>query len=377
MIKHKSLLLCLLTSLLCFSNGCSHIPFLGDNSASNGYSPDQQPEPQGLEIPPDLSAPQSKSDYAVPGAVPKPNANTHHHVIGQQLLPTFENVRLASAGTQRWLVVAAPAEQLWPIAHQFWLDRGFQLAVDDPSSGIIETTWLEQHPNLPVGGIRGFLAKTLKNTFSTGLMDKFRMRMERADEPNHTEIFISHQGMEEVYNSRQQDSTIWQPRPNDPEIEAKILKQLMLVLGTKKADQQPLQVAQEALSPPTPSVHIETLSTGQVVLVLHEDFSRSWRRIGLALERSGYIIDDRDRSKGLYYARRNIPPPAQDDSFFGKLAFWRDTDTAIPPEKMPTYRIQLSRHEQQSYLLILAQNGQPLSKETTTQLLKPLLVELH
>ena len=42
---------------------------------------------------------------------------------------------------------------------------------------------------------------------------------------------------------------------------------------------------------------------GNGVLTLDEPFDRAWRRVGLALDRVGFTVEDRDRAKGLYYVR--------------------------------------------------------------------------
>ena len=49
-----------------------------------------------------------------------------------------------------------------------------------------------------------------------------------------SEIYISHRGMVEVYTGQRKDSTVWQPRPADPQLEAEILARLMVKLGAKE-----------------------------------------------------------------------------------------------------------------------------------------------
>ena len=36
---------------------------------------------------------------------------------------------------------------------------------------------------------------------------------------------------------------------------------------------------------------------------MNEQFDRAWRRVGLALDRVGFTVEDRDRSKGIYFVR--------------------------------------------------------------------------
>ena len=46
------------------------------------------------------------------------------------------------AGAQRWLVVTAPAEKIWPAIREFWLDQGFAVRVESPDTGLMETEWI-------------------------------------------------------------------------------------------------------------------------------------------------------------------------------------------------------------------------------------------
>jgi outer membrane protein assembly factor BamC len=39
------------------------------------------------------------------------------------------------------------------------------------------------------------------------------------------------------------------------------------------------------------------------VLEIREGFDRAWRRVGLALDRGGFTVEDRDRAQGLYFVR--------------------------------------------------------------------------
>ena len=38
-------------------------------------------------------------------------------------------------------------------------------------------------------------------------------------------------------------------------------------------------------------------------LQVDDGFDRAWRRVGIALDRSGFTVEDRDRAQGLYFVR--------------------------------------------------------------------------
>jgi outer membrane protein assembly factor BamC len=190
-----------------------------------------------LEVPPDLSQLSRETRYAVPGGVVSANALQ----AGQATQPTgpqtalakMGDVRIERNGNQRWLVVSRPADKLWEPVREFWLENGFTLALDQSNIGIMETDWAENRAKIPQDIIRSTLGKVLDSLYSTGERDKFRTRMERAADGS-TEIYVSHRGMIEVFNSSTKDSTVWQPRPADPELETEFLRRMMVKLGVSQ-----------------------------------------------------------------------------------------------------------------------------------------------
>jgi hypothetical protein len=180
-----------------------------------------------LEVPPDLSQLSRDTRYTVPGGVvsaaafeagqaqqPRGAANAAPQAIG--------DVRIERDGNQRWLVVDRPADQLWEPVRDFWLENGFVYTLEQPNLGLLETDWAENRAKLPQDIIRSTIGKVFDSLYSTGERDKFRTRLERASD-GRTEIYVSHRGMVEVYSTAQKDSTIWQPRPADPELETEFL----------------------------------------------------------------------------------------------------------------------------------------------------------
>src|SRR5262249_22269065 len=156
---------------------------------------------------------------------------------------------------------------------------------------------------IPQDFVREFLGKILEQLYSTAERDKFRTRLERREEGG-TEIFISHRGMiEQVRDLGARGAAdgpggVWTPRPPDPELEAEFLRRLMvrLGIGEERAKQQ---VATSAQQPARAA--IQTGIGGFEMLEVFEPFDRAWRRVGLALDRVGFTVEDRDRQKGQYF----------------------------------------------------------------------------
>jgi len=187
-----------------------------------------------LEIPPDLASPTRDDRYAVPDVNPtgvatysaysSERAGRSPGAATSAILPSVDKVRIQRSGTQRWLVVPEAPEKVWPVVKDFWQELGFLIKIEQVEVGVMETDWAENRAKIPQDAIRNILGRVMDGAYSTGERDKFRTRLERGSEPGTTEIYISHRGVEEVYTSSAKDSTTWQPRPSDPELEAELDK---------------------------------------------------------------------------------------------------------------------------------------------------------
>ena len=321
-----------------------------------------------LEVPPDLSQLSRDSRYALPGG----SVSASSYQIGQAVpnLPTAAtavgDVRIERAGNQRWLVVNRSADQVWGAVREFWQDSGFLLSMDQPNLGIMETDWAENRAKIPQDFIRNSLGKLIDSAYSTAERDKFRTRLERSPSGG-TEVFISHRGMIEVYTSQQKDNTAWQPRPTDPELEAEFLRRLMVRLGAPQAQAQ----AAAATATDRPSSRVSTLNN-QPVVVLDEGFDRAWRRVGLALDRTGFTVEDRDRSQGTYFVRYVPPNPDKKEAgFFGRL--FSRSDRADQPLK---YRINLKGEGQSTTVSVLNADGAPETSQTAQRIVQVIAEDL-
>jgi len=334
-----------------------------------------------LEVPPDLTAPARDNRYAVPEA-----ARSSATLSGYQaerrdqparaagaanVLPEVERMRIERAGTQRWLVVLGePPEKLWPLVKDFWQESGFLIKMENPEAGVMETDWNETRPKVPEGAVREFLGKILESLYSTSERDKYRTRLDRAPDGQSTEIYISHRGMQELYTTREPTAstpgqTAWQPRPPDPELEAEFLRRLMVRLGAR--DETAKQLA--AVAAPQQRADIIKANDGTERLQVHEPFDRAWRRVGLALDRVGFTVEDRDRQKGLYFVRYADPEAemnAKDPGIFGRIAGWFSSDSKV---KAAQYRVQVTQEPSGSEVYVLNKDGKAENSKTTQRIL--------
>ncbi|MDZ4102430.1 MAG: outer membrane protein assembly factor BamC [Hydrogenophaga sp.] len=271
-----------------------------------------------LDVPPDLTQLSRDSRYNVPGTTVTASgyqaAQPAQATAATTATATVGDVRIERAGNQRWLVVNRPADKLWSPVRDFWQENGFLLDIDQETLGIMETDWAENRAKLPQDFIRSTIGKVFENLYSTGERDRFRTRLERTANGG-TEVYISHRGMVEVYSSTNKDQTVWQPRPADVELETEFLRRLMVKLGVTEAQAQ----AVTATAPVQAAAKVVTVNNAPVVQ-FEDNFDRAWRRVGLSLDRTGFTVEDRDRSKGIYFVRYVEPVTnATEPGFFSKL----------------------------------------------------------
>ncbi len=335
-----------------------------------------------LEIPPDLTRPTADDRYAVPDINPKGQAtysdyNKERRAVADPakatVLPTQENARVERAGTQRWLVVKGDPDAVWNVVKEFWQETGFIISTENPEAGVMETDFAETRAKVDAGVIRNFLGKVLDSISSTAERDKFRTRLERGTEPGTTEIYISHRGMEEVYINEYKNETRWQPRPPDPDLEAEMLRRLMARFGVQQARAK-TEVAQSQAATPARAALVKGQG-GAGSLSVYDQFDRAWRRVGLALDRVGFTVEDRDRSKGLYFVRYVDPDAdnktAQSKGFFSKI--FSKSDKKRGSEQ---FRIQVKDADTTSEVKVLTKDGSAEQSDTANRILSLLYEQL-
>ena len=334
-----------------------------------------------LEVPPDLTSPVVDDRFVIPDskATTFSSYNRERGVVpttGTAVLPKVDGARIERAGEQRWLVVKSAPDKAWPVIKEFWTETGFILKRESPEVGIMETDWAENRAKIPLDMIRRAVGRVLDGLYDSGYRDKFRTRLEAGVEPGTTDVYVSHRGLEEIYTNTDKSSTSWQPRATDKELEAEMLARLMAKFGVAAATDKPNAVAGAA--PGAASVARAFYAPDKSgSLKVNEPFDRAWRRVGLALDRIGFTVEDRDRSKGLFFVRY-IDPDAEakasgsQKGFFDKLAFWRKDD----PASKPQYRIFVAESAGTSDVIVQGADGKPDNSSTSKRILNLLLEQL-
>jgi outer membrane protein assembly factor BamC len=371
--------------------GCAYLP----ESKKIDYGTAAKAPP--LDIPPDLTRPSNSGQYAAPnvattGAAVFSQINAKNKVAQKQntnesVLPDGARgvAKIERQGNHRWLVVTVPEDKAWNVTKAFWQENGFVIKKENPQTGVMETDWAENRASVPGGAVQGFLGKVLGTLYSTAERDMYRTRLEKGPKPGTTDIFISHRGMVEVYVTEGKSETRWQPRDADPTLEAEMLRRLMFKFdGVDEVEAKKLakEIDGGGKSVSLDKARMGTAPDGGAMLIVDDNFDRSWRRIGLALDRVGFTVEDRERASGLYYVRyvdSDDKSVVEKDGggFWASLAFWRSKDDKVPTKVQ--YRISV--REQQlggpTNVIVLAPGNQADVSPIARQILDLLLQQLR
>ena len=204
--------------------------------------------------------------------------------------------------------------------------------------------------------------------YSTGERDKFRTRVERT--LGGSEIYLSHRGVEEIYSGDDKETTVWQPRPADPILEAQMLQRIMLSLGVTEEQAKAVVAAPATVPARARIVEGQPAATLQV----DDGFDRAWRRVGLALDHSGFTVEDRDRAKGLYFVRYVDPAQAGKDEpgFLSRLFGKKNTGPTISVR----YQVTVTGEGEHSTVSVLDAQGKPENGDAGKRIVRLLVEDL-
>jgi outer membrane protein assembly factor BamC len=333
-----------------------------------------------LEVPPDLTQIKRDSRYQISGAtsalamasgaVPA-RSSTDAMTASNQA----GNARIERVGNQRILKVDIKADAAWEPLREFWKENGFTLNLDQPELGIMETDWAENRGKIPQDFVRKSIGKFFDSLYSTGERDKYRTRVERTDKG--LEITVTHRGMVEVYTGPLNSTTTWTVRPADAELEIEFLRRMMLKFGGQALasnaanSQAAMATGASAASGLASDVKLTKIGN-QPAIEVKDGFDRAWRRIGVAIDRTGFTVEDRDRGQGVFFVRYAPPgSPDKEPGFFAKLF---SSEKATPT--LAKYRIAVTSKGDLSTVVVQAADGLPETSSNAEKIIKLLADEI-
>lgn len=332
-----------------------------------------------LEIPPDLSSANVSESLVIPAeTAPVGGSATYSDYVGQRgeeaaqtrsgVLPKQTNIEVRRDGDKRWLVINAPPDEVWPKMRDFWLENGWLIKTENPEIGLLETDWAENRADIAEGPIRDFFKGVLDSLYSASTRDKYRVRLEAGEKPGTTDLYLTQRGIEEVSQGEQ---FVWQERPSDPELEAAMLARMMVYFGVDQ-DRVDQEIASAKVRPP----RAKLIRGGDEIptLMVQERLGRAWQLTGIALDRVGFTVEDRDRDAGVYFVRYDDPLAGVEGkkSFLSRLKFWGSD--AKPKET--EYRIKLAADGAHTRVNVVDTNGAPDNSETGARILALLYEQL-
>ena len=351
------------------------------SSSDTGYQSAVRVE-KPLEVPPDLLGPARDDRFSVPasGSASRsaferqqaPGARSTAAASG--VLPELPGMRLEQSAGQLVLIVDRPAEKLWPVLRQFWLDSGFVIATENPATGVLETDWAEDRSKIPDDLIRRTIGRVFERVYDSGQRDRFRMRLERIS-AEKTEVSVSHRGLLEVYRGgASSGETTWTNRPVDRQLEGDFLRRIMVRLGETEERAGGAIAAASAASGAIAQL-IKTADRSQIDLA--EGFDRAWRRVGVAIDRLGFTVEDRDRSQGVFFVRYRDPTAETREKSQGFLGRIFSGGAGTGRESAVQYQVQVRSEGSRSVVRVLTESGAAATDANARQMLDVLFEQLR
>ena len=184
-------------------------------------------------------------------------------------------------------------------------------------------------------------------------------------------MYVTHRGAEEKLvgsNPTQPDSTMWTARASDPELEAEMLARMMVYLGTN------YDAAKSELAKNSGSGLARTSRVTEVAdaaqLSINQSFDKTWREVGLALDRSNFTVEDRDRSQGIYFVRfvntKEVDPKSSGSWFSNMFKSSKEEEL----RKAKRYRVVVKGDSAKTIVTALEDNGTIVKGDVDQQILK-------
>ncbi len=306
-MKYRALSLLLISCNLSLISGCS---FLFGNegyfrSRSMDYQAAEQTRP--LVLPPDMEVVARPDIYPIPDIragdyyspqdieeIPRP----------ESLLSVFEDagLEMVSDGERQWLVAERDFPELWEDLTLFFKASGVELEQVDPESRTLITAWLQPRQKEAEGFWDSFV-EFFSFDSTPYLREKFRIQVEDGQKHNQYNLLVDHVRIDTRDEELPATGAIdWTLSDDDDEQElvAAMYDELVNYLSDDEVRFRRSSLFSQNLT--SQASYLLTRDGNDFpVLVMQRDFNRAWIAVAEALEKSGLIIEDRNRSLGIFY----------------------------------------------------------------------------
>jgi len=261
-----------------------------------------------LEIPPDLTSPEMQKSFVLSDFVSGVKENYVDFSDSQEKVKVLSNptgINVKKSGQMRWLEIDKNPDDVWILVREFLKLQGFSLEKDNKKTGILETNFIENRPDIPdssLGFIRGVLGRALDQQYTFASVDKYRVRIEPLDDGKRTSLYLSLTSLEEIVDPRIDDpkrygETAWKYREKDLILETEMLYRLMVYLGGDDVETKILKAKDQKII----LAKVQDTINGYAKLVLDLDILDAWEKLSWSIDQNNIDLEDKDIKERAFY----------------------------------------------------------------------------
>lgn len=313
---------------------------------------------ESLELPPDLSNEETESSFELPGGFSGDDTNRRNKI---PVLANVDSLRLEGSAGLYWLAVDEPVDNLYQQVKNFWGSEGYQLVIDEPVIGVMQTEWIYKEEGRD-NSSGNWLTSLFASDDLTATQDQFRTRIERGETGNNR-IYIAHRGTEYQHVLRRNteattvtgqtaannpdDDNQWRYRSPEPELEIEMLSRLMVFLGLQR-DRVEQQVADVKLFKPRALMQVDA-EENSPFLILRDPYHIAWNRVYHNLERLNFDIASADFDSGFGLIKEGV--------------IIVNTEVIEPVEKGGFFSfLKTTEQNSKQFVLVLSEEGHELTR---------------
>lgn len=342
--------LCLCIPMIASLSSCGFLT--GDDGVFRDRSNDYRQaviEPS-LQMPAGITANVANKSYDIPVTSDRTTLDDEFVVPGPEPLSEDvgrDAVTISSLSEQSWILVNGSPGKVWPRLRAFLSLNQFAVARADATSGIIETTWLQP---------------TAENISQ----ERYRLRVEQGVQRETSEVYL-------LQSDASDNQTEWPTESSSSERESLMLRELAQYLADNSISASVSMLAEQTMDS-SGKIIIEESNDGQPFLNLQLPFTRAWASIGNAAKKSGFEINDLNRSERQYFiqATQALNEDGKKPGFFASWFSSSDDDQANGEKYLLSVQEQSNNNV---HISIKQVNGELLEKADAERLLK--LIKRH
>ncbi|MDP5209561.1 outer membrane protein assembly factor BamC [Microbulbifer sp. 2205BS26-8] len=344
-----------------------------------------------LQMPDGITAKHQEELYEIPQIAGDELAEGDFEVPRPQALSinaSLDRVKIQKLGSNRWVLVSQPPEEVWPQLHYFLRTSGLRVEMSDASAGILETAWMTFNE-------------------SPDTKDKYRLQIETGVQPDTTEIHVRH--LSTPAEAPVGGTVNWPQRSSSPEREGWMIDEMSTALATDTSGASASLVAQ-AIGGDTVKVRLREPVGLEPYISMGLEMERAWATVAHAVNAGAYRLHREDSDIGLFYVTYDEDRElANSEEEGGGWFFWNSGDKedkladsadqvtlqqilagidpdaevesplfreikglgvgASPDEAYPGYLVVIRGNDDEIEVRIRDTRGQPLSRAKASQLL--------